>query len=66
MEYKIMAEIRIDIWLADATTEIKLTKPEKLKDIFKKKKKNEQEILLYKALAEHFLDTLNRMNKLIR
>ena len=66
MEYKITAEIRIDIWLADATTEIKLTKPEKLKEIFPEFAKNEQEILLYKALAEHFLDTLNRMNKLIR
>ena len=46
-----MAEIRIDIWLADATTEIKLTKPEKLKEIFPEFAKNEQEILLYKALA---------------
>lgn len=66
MEHKLMAEIKIDIWLTDNTIQMKLTEPEKLKEIFPEFAKNEQEFLSYRALAEHFLDTLNRMNKLIK
>jgi len=61
----IMPEIKIDIRLTDSTTEMRLNKPEKLIEIFPEFAENEKEALQYRALAEHFLDTLNRMNKLI-
>ncbi len=61
-----MPEIKIDVWLTDATTQMKLNKPEKLIEIFPEFAENEKEALEYRTLAEHFLDTLDRMNKLIK
>ncbi len=61
-----MPEIKIDIWLTDSTTEMKLNRPEKIAEIFPEFAENEQKALEYRALAEHFLDTLKRMNRLIK
>lgn len=61
-----MPQIRMELWLTDATTEMKLIKPEDLKELFPEFAQNEREMLEYRALAEHFLDTLDMMNKLIK
>ncbi len=61
-----MPQIRMELWLTDATTEMKFTSPEKLIEIFPEFAENEQKAFEYRALAEHFLDTLKRMNRLIK
>lgn len=61
-----MPKIRMELWLTDAATEMKLTEPEKLKELFPEFAQSEQEMLEYRGLAEHFLDTFNKMNKLIK
>ena len=55
-----MPQIKMELWLKDATTEMKLIKPEDLKELFPEFAQNEKEMLEYKALAEHFLDTLDK------
>jgi len=61
-----MPQIKIEIYLTDSTTEIKLNKPEKLIEIFPEFAQSEEEKPKYSAFAAHFLDTLRKMNEMIK